>query len=62
MSRLKVGNCKCGSILPILDTSLDHDDFEGHIICHRCSRVYYWEMKKGTVRLGRCFRYLCWQG
>ena len=54
---VEAGVCKCGNELNLMhDADYDHENFEGDIICQQCQRCYHWEMKRGVVKLGRCYR------
>lgn len=55
---LQVGKCACGYPLEINDTYYDHTNFEGHVFCRNCQRLYYMEIKNHIARLGRCFKIL----
>ena len=55
---LNIGKCKCDKEFKVDDTYYDHNNFEGHIRCLNCLRLYYYEIKRGKVRLGRCFRFM----
>ncbi len=55
---LNMGKCKCGKALVVNNSSYDCDNFEGHIVCKECGRLYYMEIKRNKARLGRCLRFL----
>ena len=57
---MKVGICKCSTNLNLIldDDIINIDDFEGHVFCQQCHRLYYVRILDKVIRLGRCFKIL----